>query len=81
MSLESHIILEQRDPSIVNIQIPDSRDALVIEALTHPHTSIQCNRRRGREIHDRCTESSRKRMPPFYKSSELWEVFFMMYMY
>lgn len=47
MSLESHIILEHRDPSIVNIQIPDSRDALVIEALTHPHTSIQCNRRRG----------------------------------
>lgn len=57
MSLESHIILEHRDPSIVNIQIPDPRDALVIEALTHPHTSIQCNRRRGREIHGRCTES------------------------
>lgn len=50
MSLESHIILEHRDPSIVNIQIPDPRDALVIEALTHPHTSIQCNRRRGIEI-------------------------------
>lgn len=38
MSLESHIILEHRDPSIVNIQIPDPRDALVIEALTHPHS-------------------------------------------